>query len=74
MELYAQAFDQAGALNKLEAFASFNGPDFYHLPRNSNKVTLIREDWTMPEELPFADASIVPLNSGETLHWKLQSA
>ena len=74
MELYAQAFDAAGALDKLEAFASFNGPDLYNLPRNSDKVQLIREDWIMPEELPFAEASIVPLNSGETLHWKLQAA
>ena len=74
MELYAQAFDAAGALDKLEAFASFNGPDFYNLPRNSDNVQLIREDWIMPEELPFTEASIVPLNSGETLHWKLQAA
>lgn len=73
MELYAQAFEQANALDKLEAFASFNGPDFYQLPRNTDKVQLIREEWTMPTELPFADASIVPLNSGETLHWKLQA-
>ncbi|MFC5398801.1 dihydroorotase [Undibacterium jejuense] len=73
MELYAQAFDQAGALDKLEAFSSFNGPDFYNLPRNTDKVQLLRQEWTMPDELPFADASIVPLNSGETLHWKLQA-
>ncbi|MBI3731524.1 MAG: dihydroorotase [Burkholderiales bacterium] len=74
MELYAQAFEQAGALDKLEAFASFNGPDFYQLPRNSGSITLVREDWQMPAELPFADTSIVPLNSGETLHWKMQTA
>ncbi|MES2039530.1 MAG: dihydroorotase [Pseudomonadota bacterium] len=74
MELYAQAFEQAGALDQLEAFASFNGPDFYQLPRNSGSITLVREDWQMPAELPFADSSIVPLNSGETLHWKMQTA
>ncbi|PXX35357.1 dihydroorotase [Undibacterium pigrum] len=74
MELYAQAFDQAGALDQLEAFASFNGPDFYQLPRNRDSITLVREDWQMPAELPFADTSIVPLNSGETLHWKMRAA
>ncbi|MFZ6781064.1 dihydroorotase [Undibacterium sp. Ji83W] len=74
MELYTQAFEQAGALDQLEAFASFNGPDFYQLPRNSGSITLVREDWQMPAELPFADSSIVPLNSGETLHWKMQAA
>ena len=74
MELYAQAFDQAGALDKLEAFASFNGPAFYHLPRNIGKMTLKRESWTLPEELPFIDSSIVPLNSGETIHWKVVAA
>ncbi|MFZ3003604.1 MAG: dihydroorotase [Undibacterium umbellatum] len=74
MELYAQAFDQAGALDQLEAFASFNGPDFYQLPRNSGSITLVREDWQMPAELPFADTTIVPLNSGETLHWKMRVA
>ncbi|MFZ6731516.1 dihydroorotase [Undibacterium sp. Ji42W] len=74
MELYTQAFEQAGALDQLEAFASFNGPDFYQLPRNSGSITLVREDWQMPAELPFADSSIVPLNSGETLHWKIRIA
>jgi len=71
MELYAQAFDQAGALDRLEAFASFNGPAFYGLPRNADSVTLRREAWTVPIELPLGDATIVPLNSGETLAWKL---
>jgi dihydroorotase len=74
MELYAQAFDQAGALDKLEAFASFNGPAFYQLPRNAGKITLKRESWTLPAELPFIDTSIVPLNGGETIHWKLVAA
>jgi len=71
MELYAQAFDQAGALDKLEAFASSNGPAFYGLPRNADSVTLRREAWTVPFELPLGDSTIVPLNSGETVAWKL---
>jgi dihydroorotase len=75
MELYAQAFDQADALDKLEAFASFNGPDFYGLPRNRESVVLRRERWTLPVELPFGDtgASLVPLNGGEEIGWKLAS-
>ncbi|MES2070312.1 MAG: dihydroorotase [Pseudomonadota bacterium] len=73
MELYAQAFDQAGALHKLEAFASLNGPAFYNLPRNAGTVTLKRQTWTLPAELPLADATIVPLNGGEEMHWKLVS-
>ncbi|MEN3292360.1 MAG: dihydroorotase, partial [Burkholderiales bacterium] len=71
MELYAEAFDKAGALDKLEAFASLNGPEFYGLPRNSDRITLKRETWTLPAELPLGDASIVPLNGGETIGWKL---
>ncbi|HVK94770.1 MAG TPA: dihydroorotase [Noviherbaspirillum sp.] len=71
MELYAQAFDQADALDKLEAFASFNGPAFYGLPRNAGTVTLKREAWTLPDELPLGDATVVPLNGGETIGWKL---
>jgi len=71
MELYAQAFDQAGALDKLEAFASANGPAFYGLPRNADRVTLRRQEWTVPFELPLGDSTIVPLNSGETVAWKL---
>ena len=74
MELYAQAFEQAGALERLEGFASFHGPDFYQLPRNTDTLCLQRIDWVMPDELPFADTTIVPLNSGETIHWKMQAA
>ncbi|WP_394780377.1 dihydroorotase [Undibacterium sp.] len=74
MELYTQAFDQANALHKLEAFASLNGPAFYNLPRNSGTVTLRRETWTLPAELPLADATIVPLNAGETIDWKFISS
>ncbi|QDZ30290.1 dihydroorotase [Noviherbaspirillum sp. UKPF54] len=71
MELYAHAFDQAGALDKLEAFASFHGPDFYGLPRNATKITLQRETWTLPAEVPLGDTSVVPLNGGESIGWKL---
>jgi dihydroorotase len=72
LEMYAEAFEAAGALGRLEAFASFNGPDFYGLPRNTGSVTLMREDWTVPETLPFGDATIKPLRGGETLRWRLQ--
>ncbi|WP_454720024.1 MULTISPECIES: dihydroorotase [Cupriavidus] len=70
MELYAEAFEAAGALDKLEAFASFNGPAFYGLPRNGGTLTLTREDWELPAELPFGDTTLVPLRGGETLRWK----
>ncbi len=71
LELYAEAFEAAGALDKLEAFASFHGADFYGLPRHRDTVTLRREPWTLPETLPFGDAIIKPLRGGETLNWKL---
>ena len=69
--LYADIFEELGILDKLEAFASFNGPDFYGLPRNTDTITLVRELWTMPAELPLADGTIVPLKAGETVHWRL---
>jgi dihydroorotase len=72
MELYTQAFDSAGALDKLEQFASFNGPDFYQLPRHTDFITLRREAWIMPAELAVGDATVVPLNAGELLPWKLE--
>jgi len=71
MELYAQAFDEAGALHRLEAFASFNGPDFYGLPRNQGQITLARRDWTVPDSVPFGDTLLKPLCGGETLSWQL---
>ncbi len=71
LELYAEAFEAAGALDKLEGFASFHGADFYGLPRNTGTVTLVRQPWTLPETLPFGDALIKPLRAGETLNWKL---
>jgi dihydroorotase len=72
LELYAQVFDEAGALLHFERFSSFNGPDFYGLPRNTGTVTLRREAWTLPEVLPFGEAELKPLRGGETLAWRLQ--
>ena len=71
MEMYAEAFDNAGALDKLEGFASFHGPDFYSLPRNTGTITLKRESWTPPASFAFGEAELKPLRSGEALPWKL---
>lgn len=71
IELYAEAFEEAGALDKLEGFASFYGPDFYHLPRNTTQVTLHKQSWLVPESIPFADDALVPLRAGQTVAWKL---
>lgn len=71
LELYAEAFEAAGALDKFEAFASFHGPAFYGLPRNSGTVTLRKQAWALPESLPFGEAELKPLRGGETLNWKL---
>ncbi|MDP3166092.1 MAG: dihydroorotase [Hydrogenophaga sp.] len=73
IEMYAEAFDTVGALDKLEAFASFNGPAFYGLPRNSGTVTLKRESWTTPESFRFGEADLKPLRGGEALPWRLQA-
>jgi dihydroorotase len=70
LELYAEAFDAVGALDKLEGFASHHGPAFYGLPRNSGTVTLKRQPYTLPESLPFGDAQLKPLRGGETLAWR----
>jgi dihydroorotase len=72
LELYAEAFEAADALHRLEGFASLHGPVFYGLPPNTGHVTLKREPWALPETLPFGDAIIKPLRGGETLNWKLQ--
>lgn len=73
IELYAMAFDEVGALERLEGFASHFGPDFYHLPRNADTITLVREEWVLPASLPYSDGQrIVPLQAGETLTWKMQ--
>ena len=71
LELYAEAFEGIGALDKLEAFASHHGPDFYGLPRNTGTVTLKREPWTLPSAVPFGEAQLKPLRGGDTLNWKL---
>jgi len=71
MELYAQAFDTAGALDKLEGFASFFGADFYGLPRNTGTITLKRESWTPPESFAFGETSLKPLAAGEALQWRM---
>lgn len=71
MELYAQAFEMAGALDKLEAFASLHGPDFYGLPRNQDKIVLERSNWTIPEQLTAGGSNLVPLAAGQQLQWKM---
>jgi dihydroorotase len=71
MELYAEAFDNAGALDKLEGFASFHGADFYGLPRNTGTLTLKKEAWQLPEKVPFGEAELKPLRGGETLPWRV---
>jgi dihydroorotase len=71
MPMYAEVFDNAGALNQLEAFASFNGADFYGLPRNTGKLTLRKKSWTPPESFPFGEAELKPLRAGETLPWQV---
>jgi dihydroorotase len=73
MELYAQAFDTAGALDKLEGFASFFGADFYGLPRNTGHITMRRQSWMPPASFAFGAAELKPLASGEALQWQLQA-
>jgi dihydroorotase len=73
MELYATAFDGVGKIDKLEAFASFRGPDFYGLPRNTGTLTLERGDFPIPTELSFGKETIVPLAAGETLKWRVRA-
>ncbi|HEU4851870.1 MAG TPA: dihydroorotase [Telluria sp.] len=71
MELYTEAFARAGALDKLEAFASLNGPAFYGLEPNRDTITLRRESWTLPASVPFGESTLVPLNAGEQIGWKV---
>jgi dihydroorotase len=71
LELYAVAFEEAGALDKLEAFAALHGPQFYGLPPNRDTVTLVRESWKVPERVPFGAEELVPLRAGEMIPWKL---
>lgn len=71
IEMYATIFDEQGALDKLEAFASFHGPDYYGLPRNTDTITLVKEPWVVPESYPLGNQTLVPMLAGETLNWKL---
>ena len=71
MELYAEAFESVDALDKLEAFASFHGPDFYQLPRNTEQITLVKTTWHIPNELPLSESGLVPLRAGEALTWQM---
>lgn len=73
IELYAEAFEQRQALDKLEPFASHFGPDFYGLPRNTDQITLVREEWEVPTSLPFGEQLVIPLRAGERLHWRLET-
>ncbi|MFN9709540.1 MAG: dihydroorotase [Burkholderiales bacterium] len=70
MELYVEAFEAAGALDRLEGFASLHGPAFYGLPVNTAQVTLMKQNWTLPQDLPFGEARLTPLCAGETLAWR----
>ncbi len=71
MELYAEAFESVDALDKLEAFASFYGSDFYQLPRNTEQITLTKTTWRVPDELPFPESGLVPLRAGEDITWQM---
>jgi len=71
IEFYTEAFEQAAALDKLEGFSSFFGPDFYGLPRNTDSITLSKQEWTIPQTLAFADDALIPLRAGENISWKL---
>ncbi len=72
IELYAEAFEQSGALDRLEGFASRFGPDFYRLPRNTDRITLVRQSWDIPERYPLADGALVPLRAGARVDWRIQ--
>jgi dihydroorotase len=74
LELYAEVFEAADALDRLEGFASFHGPDFYGLPRNSKTITLEKSAWTVATQFPYADDVIVPLRAGEQIHWRTLGA
>ena len=71
IELYAEAFESVGALDRLEAFASFYGADFYGLPRNTTTIGLVREPWTVPADYPLGEHRVVPLRAGESLQWRV---
>jgi dihydroorotase len=71
LELYAEAFEAAGALERLEGFAAVHGADFYGLPHNAGTVTLLREPWEVPDRYPFGADELVPLRAGERIAWRL---
>lgn len=71
LELYAEVFESADALDKLEAFASFYGPDFYQLPRNTEQITLTKTPWRVPDEVPFTESGLVPLQAGQEMSWQM---
>jgi dihydroorotase len=71
MELYAEAFESANSLDKLEAFASFYGPDFYELPRNREQITLTKTTWRIPNEVPFPESELVPFWAGQEIRWQM---
>ena len=71
LELYATAFEAAGRLQRLEGFASHFGADFYRLPRNTGTLTLCKQDWAIPNALPYGERTLVPLAQGETLGWRM---
>jgi dihydroorotase len=71
IELYAEAFEAANALDRLEAFASFHGADFYGLPRNRDQLVLLQQEWSVPEEMPLGQYSLVPLRAGSVVRWAL---
>ena len=71
LELYAEAFDQVGRLDRLEAFASFHGPDFYRLPRNQDRIALERTSWIVPDEYPLAGSTCKPMRAGESVAWSI---
>ncbi|CAK0765933.1 hypothetical protein CCP3SC15_3390003 [Gammaproteobacteria bacterium] len=73
LELYAEAFAGANALDRLEGFASYHGADFYGLPRNQTQVVLERISWTVPEEFPFGADRLIPLRAGEVMAWRLKT-
>ncbi|OBU18511.1 dihydroorotase [Photobacterium aquimaris] len=73
IELYAEVFEQANALEKLEGFASFNGPDFYGLPRNTDTITLVKQSWKVVEEMQFGGDTVVPIKAGEMMSWTVNA-
>lgn len=73
IELYAEAFESVNALDKLEAFASFNGPDFYNLPRNTDTITLVKKPWDIPATYPLGDTKVVPIRAAEAIDWQVEN-